>query len=90
MTTRNKVPKTVALKEKERHKAKSAQDWKKEEKLQKRFEATIKEMQDKEPPLSLPCFPSKIGISKTGMEPTNLSKLVGSTKVDSLVKTLGD
>jgi len=50
----------------------------------------IKEMQDKEPPLFLPCFPIGIGISKTRMEPTDLSKLIGSTKVHPLVKTLGD
>jgi hypothetical protein len=70
MTIRSKVPKTVAFKEKEPHKTKSAQDWKEEEKPQISFEAIIKEMQDKKPPLSLPCSPIRIGISK--MEPTNL------------------
>jgi hypothetical protein len=90
VTTRNKVPKIVAFKEKEPQKEKFAHDWKEEEKFQKSFEATIKEMQDKEPPLFLPCFPIGIGISRTRMEPTDLSKLIGSTKVHPLVKTLGD
>jgi hypothetical protein len=47
-------------------------------------------MQDKEPLLSLPCSPTRTRTSKTGMEPIDLSKSMGLTKVDSLVKTLGD
>jgi len=47
VTTRSKVPKSVAFKEKEPHKAKFAHDWKEEDKLQKTFDTTIKEMQEK-------------------------------------------
>ncbi len=90
MTIKNKVLETLAFKEKEPYKTKLAQDWKEEENLQKKIETTIKEMQDKEPLLSLPCFLIKTIISRIGMEPTNLSKLIRSTKVDSLIKTLKD
>ncbi len=78
MTTRSKVPKFVWLLRRRNHTKLSLP----------RIETTIKEMHNKEPPLSLPCSLIRIGISKIGMEPTNLSKSIGSTKVESLVKTL--
>ncbi len=89
MITRNKVPMTMAFKEKEPYKAKSTQDWK-EENLQKSFEATIKEIQDKKPPMSLPCSAIETRTSKTRMEPINFSKSIRSTNVDLLVKALKD
>jgi hypothetical protein len=78
----------VAFKEKEPHKAKSTQDWNEENKVQKSFDSKGDVRQRTSFVFTM--FSDQNWNSKTRMEPTDLSKLVGSTKVNSLVKTLGD